>query len=393
MTDETAAIRVTGCQPGSRVTIQADLADGGGHPWTSEAEFVADSSGAVDLSTQAPVKGSYREVSAMGLIWSMRPTSKDVHIYQQQPSLGAQIINFHLLIDGKEVAGAQLNQTVLRGGVQQIHLDGALHGVLFVPPSAGKHPGILVVGGSEGGMPLRRAAWLASHDYVALALCYFRCEGTPPILENIPLEYFGKALGWLAQRPEVLPDRLAVMGTSRGGELVLQLGSMFPQIKAVVAYVPANVRYPSCCQRQPLATWTWNGQPLDWAGKMNKGDVNAMWRAAIPVEHIHGPVLLIGGQDDLVWPSAEMVDAINSRLRDNHFAYQIVKLTYPHAGHRAGMPEIIPAWHNAVPNSLGNNFTAYGGTPEGNAASSLDAIPKVLEFLRTNLAVSPAAGN
>jgi hypothetical protein len=26
-----------------------------------------------------------------------------------------------------------------------------------------------------------------------------------------------------------------------------------------------------------------------------------------------------------------------------------------------------------------------GGSPEGNAESSLDAIPKVLEFLRTNL--------
>jgi hypothetical protein len=39
----------------------------------------------------------------------------------------------------------------------------------------------------------------------------------------------------------------------------------------------------------------------------------------------------------------------------------------------------------------------FGGTPEGNADSSLDAIPKVLDFLRRSLpeptgASKPAAG-
>ena len=93
----------------------------------------------------------------------------------------------------------------------------------------------------------RRAAWLASHGYVALALCYFRCEGRPNTLLRIPLEYFQQALGWLIQRPEVDPQRLAVMGTSRGGELPCNSGSMFAALKAVVAYVPANVRYPAGC--------------------------------------------------------------------------------------------------------------------------------------------------
>jgi dienelactone hydrolase len=37
------------------------------------------------------------------------------------------------------------------------------------------------------------------------------------------------------------------MGASRGGELALQLGAMFPRIAAVVAYAPASVRIASCC--------------------------------------------------------------------------------------------------------------------------------------------------
>ena len=36
-----------------------------------EAEFVADEHGVVDVSKQQPVGGSYKGISAMGLIWSM----------------------------------------------------------------------------------------------------------------------------------------------------------------------------------------------------------------------------------------------------------------------------------------------------------------------------------
>src|SRR5258708_18671618 len=82
-----------------------------------------------------------------------------------------------------------------------------LHGVLVLPSSAGKHPGVLVLGGSEGGVPRQRAAWLASHGFAALALAYFNYEDLPPRLEAIPLEYFGRAIGWLMKRPEVAPDQ------------------------------------------------------------------------------------------------------------------------------------------------------------------------------------------
>lgn len=388
MMDESATVLVNGVTPGSRVTIRAELADGGGHPWASEAEFVADAQGMVDTAKQAPAKGSYGVASAMGLVWSMIPRAKDVHVYQAPHELASQVIEFHLLVDGKEQSTAQLEQLAVRPEVQRIRVDGTLHGVLFVPEGAGKHPGVLVVGGSEGGLPTAKAAWLASHGYAALALCYFHCEGRPPSLEHIPLEYFGEALGWMLQRLEVDGEHLAVMGTSRGGELALQLGSMYPQIKAVVAYVPANVRYPACCDQRPDAAWTFHGAPLAWAGSRQRRDSAVMFQAAIGVEHTHGPILMIGGEDDGVWPSAEMVDAAASRLRANHFAYEVVELKYPHAGHRAGLPEIIPAWHNGVPHPISGRITDYGGSPQGNAESSLDAIPRVLEFLQRSLARS-----
>src|SRR5271169_4953155 len=90
MVDEVATIRATGLQPGERVSIRGELVDGEVHAWASEAEFVADLQGSVDTSKQAPEKGSYKEVSAMGLVWAMKPTEKHVESYAGPKELGAQ---------------------------------------------------------------------------------------------------------------------------------------------------------------------------------------------------------------------------------------------------------------------------------------------------------------
>jgi dienelactone hydrolase len=387
LVDESAVIRARGLEPNERISIQAELVDGADEPWSSQAEFIADAQGAVDTSQQAPVKGSYEGVSAMGLIWSMKPAAKHVASYHTPRDLGSQIIKFHLMRNGQQVASAQMEQLGVAEGVQQIKVEGQLHGVLFLPNTKERRPGVLVVGGSEGGMPLGKAAWLASRGYAAFALAYFRYDDLPPLLEGIPLEYFGSALAWMMQRPEISADRIAVVGTSRGGELALQLGSMYPQIKAVVAYVPANVRYPACCgnTRVPYA-WTWQGQGLAFEFPRGRGrNPEPAPGAAIAVEHTHGPILLISGEDDGVWDSTGMANAIVGRLKQTHFPYSYEHLKYPHAGHRAGRPQIVPTWHGSVRNPTSGREENLGGKPQGDAQSSLDAIPKVLEFLRESL--------
>lgn len=184
------------------------------------------------------------------------------------------------------------------------------------------------------------------------------------------------------QRPEIAADRIAVVGTSRGGELALQLGSMY-QFKAVVAYVPANVRYPACCGNTAVPyAWTWKGQPLAYAPlRFEAAQIDLA--AAIPVEQTRGPVLLIGAQDDGVWRSSFMTEAIADRLRRAHFQYQVELLKYAHAGHRAGRPEIVPTWHGKMRHPVSGREMDLGGSARGDAESSLDAIPKVLAFLNS----------
>lgn len=385
--DQPAAIRITGAQPNERLAIRAELIDGADGRWASQSEFIADAQGVIDTAKQAPVSGSYKEISATGPIWSMKPVASKEGRYQPPRNLGPQQIEFHLMRGSTVLSTAQLEQDAVAEGVRResVH-DGALRGLLFIPPGDMPHPGILVLGGSEGGLNGRRAAWFASHGYVALALAWFRFEDLPKELAGIPLEYFGQALAWMTRRPEVDPRLIAVSGTSRGGELALQLGAMYPVIKAVVAYVPANVRYPACCGLSPVTpAWTWKGGALPF-GLPGRRGLLASPQTEIEVEHTQGPILVISGSDDGVWNSSQMTDAIMARLKNAHFTHGAERLNYPHAGHGAGRPEIVPSWQSFVRNPTSGREMEMGGTPKGNAESSLDAAPKVLAFLAKSLA-------
>jgi len=385
LVDEGIQIRASGLKPGERVAILAALTDGAGARWDARADFVADDEGTVDVTKQAPVAGAYRELSPMGLIWYMMPAQKNVSAYAAPRDLAPQAIEFHLLRNGQEVARTNLEQDAVADGVRQIPVhDGMLRGILFLPPGSERRTAVLVVGGSNGGLPSRQAAWLASRGFLALALAYFHYQDLPPMLEAIPLEYFQQALVFLANRPEAAPGRLAVTGTSRGGELALQLGSMFPSIAAVVAYVRANVRFPACCRNTGGPAWTWSGRPLPYALPRFRTP-----ESEIEVERTHGPILMVSGGADGVWHSAEMADEVIARLKHQHFAYIVQNLKYPHAGHSAGRPDSRPAWHGTTRHPLSGRINDLGGTAKGDAESSMDAMPKVLTFLRNLASRSP----
>jgi dienelactone hydrolase len=98
--------------------------------------------------------------------------------------------------------------------------------------------------------------------------------------------------------------------------------------------------------------------------------------AVIPVEDITGPLLLVAGGDDQLWPSSLMAEAIMDRRAAMGGHADDELLTYPNAGHLIGKAS-VPAGSTRI---AGGRLES-GGTPPDNARAQADAWPRVLEFL------------
>ena len=237
-------------------------------------------------------------------------------------------------------------------------------------------PGILMLGGSEGGLPGCRV--IASHGYPTLALAYFGEPGLPHELVRIPLEYFARALRWLARQPGLNPKKVVVMGTSRGGEAALLIASTYPKlVHGAIGLVPSAYVNGGFSRSEGVAVdapaWTLHGKAVPYLQQKSVAPA----KAAIPVERISGPVFVVGAGDDQLWPSAIYVDDIASRMHD-HGRHDVVALTYPHAGHAGfGLPTL------PTPTVVQSPYGAVylGGTPAADARARADSSPKLLRFL------------
>jgi dienelactone hydrolase len=410
MVDERLNILLTGLQPGQHVTLRASQTDDLQRTWRAHATFVADSSGQVDVGAQAPVGGTYTDDDAMGLIWSMHLASDEPN---QAPFFrGAPTplpIEFVAELDGTEVARTTIERLYMADGVERTEVrDEGLVGTLFVPRGHGPHPVVITLSGSGGGLSEAGAALYASHGYAGFALAYFNYTDLPPDLIAIPLEYFETAIGWLQRQPRLDGERIAVSGTSRGGELVLLLGATFPAVKAVIAYVPSGVVHGGIGRsgvRGASPAWTFRGEAVPYLRPRPEKlspeppptpegepipltprflrfleDDEAAARAEIPVERINGPVLLISGKDDAMWPSERMAEIARRRLDEHHFAHAYRHLAYDGAGHMIGTP-YVPTTVLASRHPLTGEIFAYGGTPKGYAAAREDSWRAILELL------------
>ena len=181
-----------------------------------------------------------------------------------------------------------LTTTRLDGRSPSLASDGFVGRFLTEPVGASPRPGVLVIGGSEGGMDTFLAAMLAARGYPALAVAYFGEPGLPPTLSAIPLEYFERALGWLAAQPGVDPARVVVFGGSRGSEAAELLGVHDPdQVHGVIAASPSNVvgcSIPAC----DGPAWTLGGAPVPYTRTWDDPTASDNPGAVIPMAKIRG---------------------------------------------------------------------------------------------------------
>jgi uncharacterized protein len=208
-----------------------------------------------------------------------------------------------------------------------------------------KQPLIVAFGGGEGGNAWTRGRWQATRDkfiddgYAFLAVGYFGLPGTPEKLDRIALEGVNAAIQQAAKNPAIEGRCIALLGGSKGGELALLLASRYPEIKSVVAIVPANAVQVAITDALTTSSFSHNGQslpfvPFPWRAtvplitgdkrkvfEIMSEDVAAVAAAKIEVEKINGPIFLMSATNDEWWASKEMSDDMMARLKAKQFAH------------------------------------------------------------------------
>lgn len=283
---------------------------------------------------------------------------------------------------------------------RRLLLEQGLVGRFRLPNGSEPRGGLLVLGGAEGG--IERADELAEQfvtvGFATLALAYFGMSSLPAMLEEIPLEYFHKAIDWMRETAGIDAARLGVVGGSKGAEAALLIGATY-QVQAVVAYLPSHVAWQALnWQPPPRSSWRHRGVSVPFVRYVNaaermrreglrglyaaslEADPHAVHAAEIPVERTQGAVLVISGGQDGVWPSTEMARKVVDRLRASGFAYSYQHLEYPDAGH--AIMGLAPA-PTSVQAPWGELH--FGGTEAANASARADAWSNVLRFLHATL--------
>lgn len=279
-----------------------------------------------------------------------------------------------------------------------------LVGWLYTPPTPGPHPGIITLHGSQAFVLHELSRLLATQGYATLALKYFDAPGLPSYVENIPLEYFKKAIHWLTGQEQVTDRGIGLVGFSRGVEAALLAAANYEGPATVVGYSGGGVAVQGARGIPPQvftdrAAWTRNGTPVAPAkpiqtvfetvqeevyqhrcdvesvpeavrSRVSKGTLN---QALIPVEEIDGPVLLLAGASDQQWPSAPLAALTINRLKRKNHPYPYGLRTFCDAGHIFQYPYRD---YTGGPTSDAN-----GGTPKANEQAAADSWPLALAYL------------
>jgi dienelactone hydrolase len=377
--DSALDITLRGLPGNQQVTVRATSTDADGRTFVSQATYIASASGTLDLASAKPVSGDYAGADSMGLLWSLQPPrgqSTQSSSFAYVPSGNSMRITFTAAVAAHDLASTSVTRELRAGGVAETDLrpsSSGLYGDYFAPsPGTGTGAGVVMFGGSGGGLFVpSAAALLASHGYRVLDLAYFNEPGLPPQLLDIPLEYFERAIAWLAEQPGVDPNKIAVSGVSRGSEAALLLGVNDSQaVRGVIALVPNDAAlcgFPDCSG----PAWTLGGAPVPYTRLFDSPTPPDQPDAVIPVERIRGPIFMDCGGEDAVWVSCPFADAIQARLKAAGSVYRSVLLRYPRAGHQIGdMMPFLPYY-----------VSTQGGDNMSEAEARVQQWPELLDFL------------
>ncbi len=408
--DEKISIAISELPPLGKVKISVSMC----LPWAksisyeSFAWFTADSNGNVDLSKQKPETGTYDFVDSMGLIVSMK--SKDINALKkicQNISVNNNIFINIVAECGQDRACAKLERLFKTPEVKNQKITDEFVGELFYTENPGNKT-IVVPCGSSGDLcaTLPISSLLASRGFNVLSLAYFKEQGLPAKLAEIPLEYFERVFAWLSKNPITSGKAIQFLGISKGGELALLLASKYHFITKVAAFWPHAYCFEGTNFKN-VSSWAYGGKSLPFIRYKkhwlfanmiscfiknepfgltytHKKALNAAKDrevARIKIENAKANILLFAGKQDNMWNSYDGCVQIMGDLRKHNYQYDYDFVGYENAGHLSYAPYILPAGEIMFKMAPRLMFS-MGGTLEANAQAQADAWEKAIEFFK-----------
>lgn len=402
LVDEKFQIAVRNLNPGQQVTLHCVHQSEDKDFWEAFGHYISDQHGTVTVAKDASVGGTYEGVESMGLMWSLQPVPGSRTGLRLRTKDVLLPMVFHISVyDGHVTQGFNLMTALvtcvierwyMAPGVQRVSVEEkGIRGTLFIPPGPGPFPGILDMWGGGGGLVEYRAALLASHGFVALALDYLSSgdyQGS-----ELKVNYFEIAYEILQDHPMVHRDRMALLGLSFGTTITLSMAA-YSKIIRPRCCVCISGSHVAPVQGSLIEAF------LEFSKNMHKiqmKDNQAIWREIIlpiptdpklkvDVGQIKCPLLLITGGDDQNWATVESAEDIERIMEKAGNRHLLQTLNYPGAGHLIE-PPYTP--HHRASNFLVNGkekvIMLWGGQTKPHADAQEGSWKNILAFLQQHL--------
>ena len=297
----------------------------------------------------------------------------------------------------KDVTNISLYPTDI-DGVDVTYVDeGGMQGFRFVPKEK-SHKGLVICfGGSEGSPNFENAEILAKEGYETFALFMFGMKNQESTLTKIPLEQFEDVINYINKN---IKDNkpISVLGVSKGAEYVLNLANKYPEIDNLILISPSSYNFAGLDFKDYGSSWTYKGEQLPYID-IKTSSFNAFLKniivpaiikspisyketynsaieqdsssqeKLISVKNVKANILMIAGEDDLMWDSFAMA----KKIKDQNPNAKIY--SYKGAGH-------IFAGNGVL--NLGRIRIATGGTTEGNDKAKSESRKTIEAFLKEN---------
>ncbi|KXB58110.1 acyl-CoA thioester hydrolase/BAAT C-terminal domain-containing protein [Gemelliphila asaccharolytica] len=318
-----------------------------------------------------------------------------IRIYNDHKNKDINVLNFPEYY--KDVTNISLYPTDI-DGVDVTYVDeGGMQGFRFVPKEK-SHKGLVVCfGGSEGSPNFETAKRLAEEGYETFALFMYGMKNQQQTLRKIPLEQFEDVISYINKNVKDNKP-ISVLGASKGAEYALNLASKYPEIDNLILISPSSYNFAGLDFKDYGSSWTYKGKELPYID-IKKSSFNSFLKniivpatikspisyketynsaieedstsqeKLIPIKNVKANILMIVGEDDMMWNSLAMANKIKEQNS------KAMIYSYKGAGHIFSGNGIL---------NLGKIRIATGGTIEENEKARSESRKTIDAFLKEN---------